>query len=238
MNDLVGKILSVAQEKDSENRNHKKSPQCRRGGLFDCGRRALDIRAMALEEDSDLVGLLIGPTEVISGVVVNFSGCDSVRQGGNCREKLARALAKFRKEAVGEKHGEDDQSEIGFQDVRASQVFEKERVSLQESHDRIDQICEQDRKRKNDDDGARDVNDGKYNREKKDCQQSARCSAIRRNHESPPAADQSGRPSNLCLIAPRARSSEERVLSTATFLTMPPFRPVNPACCEPLRVIK
>jgi len=49
---------------------------------------------------------------------------------------------------VGEKHGEDDQSEIGFQDVWASQVFEKERVSLQESHDRIDQICEQDRKGK------------------------------------------------------------------------------------------
>jgi len=71
---------------------------------------------------------------------------------------------------VGEKHGEDDQSEIGFQDVRASQVFEEERVSLQESHDRIDQICEQDRKGKNDDDCARHVDDGKYNREEKDCQ--------------------------------------------------------------------
>lgn len=89
---------------------------------------------------------------------------------------------------MGEKHGEDDQSEIGFQDVRASQVFEKKRVSLQESHDRVDQICEQDRKGKNDDDCARDVSDGKYNREEKDCQQSTRCSAIRRNHESPQAA--------------------------------------------------
>src|SRR5260370_41720923 len=193
---------------------------------------------MALEEDSDLVGLLISPTEVISEVVGNLSGGDPVRQSGNGREKLTGILAKLRKKTVREKQGEDDQNEIGFQDVRASQVFEHERVSLQESHDRIDQICEQDRKSKNDDDCARDVDDGKYNREKKDCQQSARCSAIRRNHESPLAADQSGRPSNLCLIAMRARSSEERVLSTATFLTMPPFRPVNPACCEPLRVIK
>jgi hypothetical protein len=170
MNDLVGKILSVAQEKDSENRDHNKSGQRRRGGLFDCRRSALDIRAMALEEDFDLVGLLIGPPEVISEVVGDFSGGDSVRQGGNCREKLTSILAKVRKKTVREKHGEDDQSEIGFQDVWASQVFEKERVSLQESHDRIDQICEQDRKGKNDDDSARHVDDGKYNREEKDCQ--------------------------------------------------------------------
>jgi hypothetical protein len=54
--------------------------------------------------------------------------------------------------------------------VWASQVFEKERVSLQESHGRIDQICEQDRKGKNDDDRARQVDDGKYNREEQDCQ--------------------------------------------------------------------
>ena len=69
-----------------------------------------------------------------------------------------------------EKHSEDDQSEIRFQDVRASQVLEKQRVSLQESHDRIDQICKQDRKGKNDDDRARDIDDGKYNRKEKDCQ--------------------------------------------------------------------
>jgi hypothetical protein len=85
-------------------------------------------------------------------------------------ENLAGALAKLRKETVGEKHGQGDQGEIGFHDVRASQVFEKKRVSLQESHDRINQICEQDRKRENEDDRARDVDDGKYNREEKDCE--------------------------------------------------------------------
>src|SRR5260370_26765825 len=170
MNDLVGKILSVAQEKDSENGDHNKSGQRRRRGLFDCRRSALDIRAMTLEENSDLVGLLISPTEVTSEVAGNFSGGDAVRQRRDCREKLARAFAKFRKETVREKHGEDDQSEIGFQDVRASEVLEKERVSLQESHDRINQICEQDRKGKNDDDCARHVADGKSNREEKNCQ--------------------------------------------------------------------
>src|SRR6266403_79721 len=81
------------------------NPASAAGGLFDCRRGTLDIRAMTLEEDSDLVGLLISPPEVISEVVGNFSGGDSVRQGGNCREELARAPAKFRKETVGEKHG-------------------------------------------------------------------------------------------------------------------------------------
>jgi len=125
---------------------------------------------MALEKGSDLIRLLVGPTKVTSEVAGNFSGGDAVRQRGDCRQKLARALAKFRKETVGEKYGEGDESEIGFQNVRASQVFEKERTPLQESDHRVNQICEQDRKGKNDDDCARRVNDGKYNREKKNCQ--------------------------------------------------------------------
>ena len=148
----------------------RKQPLSPRQSTLSSASQALDIRAMALEKGSDLIRLLIGPTEVLSDVVGNFSGGDSVRQRGNCREELARTLAKLGEETVREKHGEDDQSEIGFQDVRASQVFEKERVPLQESHDRIDQICEQDRKGKNHDDRARHVDDGKYNREEKDCQ--------------------------------------------------------------------
>ena len=53
---------------------------------------------------------------------------------------------------MGEKYGEGDESEIGFQNVRTSQVLEKERAPLQESHDRANQICEQNREGKNDDD--------------------------------------------------------------------------------------
>ena len=56
--------------------------------MFDFLRAALHIRAMTLEKDSDLVGLLIGPTQVISKVVGNFPGRDSVRQRGNCRDKM------------------------------------------------------------------------------------------------------------------------------------------------------
>ena len=44
--------------------------------------------------------------------------------------------------------------------------------------------------------------------------------------------------SSFCLIVPRTRSSEERVLSTATLRTMRPFNPVSPACFEPLRVTR
>src|SRR5882724_11027183 len=171
MNDLVGKILSVAEEKNCQNRNHQNSRKGRRRRAFYFSHGTLDIRAMALEKGSDLIRPLVGPTKVTSEVAGNFSGGDSVRQRGDCRQKLARALAKSRKETVGEKHGEGDEDKIGFHDVRASQVFEKERAPLQKSHDRIDQICEQDRKGKNDDDCARDADDGKHQHKEKDGQQ-------------------------------------------------------------------
>jgi len=83
--------------------------------MFDCRRSALDIRAMALEEDSDLVGLLISPTEVISEVVaISPEESRSARVGIDAKSSPA-LLRNSGKETVGEKHGEDDQSEIGFQ---------------------------------------------------------------------------------------------------------------------------
>ena len=72
MNDLVGKILAVAQEKDCA--GESESPKLPAGAAarepFDVRRaERFDIRAMALEEDSDLGGLLVGPSEVLSDVV-------------------------------------------------------------------------------------------------------------------------------------------------------------------------
>src|SRR5580704_2069566 len=125
---------------------------------------------MALQECLDLIGLLIGPTKVASDVFGNLSRRNFVRQYRDRREYTAGVPAKVWKETVGEQHGENDNREIGFQDVGTSQVSEEQRMALQESHDRVNQICEQDRKGKNDDDSARHVDDGKYNREKKDCQ--------------------------------------------------------------------
>src|SRR5467141_4568466 len=87
---------------------------------------------MALEEAPDLIGALIGPTEVTSEVVRNLSGRNLVRQRRNCRENPAGVLAKFRNETVGKQHGHDDDCEIGFQNVWPSQVSEKQRVALQE----------------------------------------------------------------------------------------------------------
>jgi hypothetical protein len=60
---------------------------------------------------------------------------------------------------VKEQYGHDADCEIGFQNVRSSQVFEKERVTLQESDNRVNQIREENRKGKNNDDGAGDVDD-------------------------------------------------------------------------------
>jgi hypothetical protein len=57
--------------------------------------------------------------------------------------------------------------------------------------------------------------------------------AIRECHHSPCERCDS----SLCFIATRTRSSEERVLSTATLRTMLPFNPVSPACFDPLTVM-
>jgi len=182
---------------------------------------------MTLEKISDLVGFLIGPPRLFPRLLaflrrrLGLSGGIDARAGPRSCE--------LRKETVGEKHSEDDQSEIGFQE-RRPRGLEKERVSLQESHDRIDQICDKIERQK-DDDCARHVDDGKYNRERG---LSAKRSLFRSGKTMIPQAAGSIRPAfQLLLDPPRARSSEERVCPPATFLTMPPFRPVNPACCEP-----
>jgi hypothetical protein len=39
--------------------------------------------------------------------------------------------------------------------------------------------------------------------------------------------------SSFSLYAASAFCSEERVLSAATFRTIPPLNPVRPACCDP-----
>src|SRR5215469_17264746 len=44
--------------------------------------------------------------------------------------------------------------------------------------------------------------------------------------------------SSFCFSIARTRSSEERVLSTATLRTMLPFNPVSPACFDPLAVMR
>src|SRR5215467_6176452 len=157
MNDVIGKLLTVAQEKDSENRNYQESGESRRRGLFHFSQSVLDVRAMALEEDADLIGALICPTEVASEVVRNLSGRNLVRQRRNCRENPARVLAEFRNEAVAKQHDHDDDPEIGFHDVGTSEVFEKQRMTLQEPNNRINQVGKKDCERKDYEDRPRDV---------------------------------------------------------------------------------
>jgi hypothetical protein len=52
---------------------------------------------MALQEHSDLVGLLIGPTEVIPEVAGNFPE-ETRSVSVDCCEKLAGILAKLRRD--------------------------------------------------------------------------------------------------------------------------------------------
>ena len=89
---------------------------------------------------------------------------------------------------MGKQNGHDDDWEIGFQNVRPSQVFEKQRVALQVADNRINQIREQNRKGENNDGRARDVDDRQRQRKEEDCQQYARRTTVRKNHKSPQVA--------------------------------------------------
>jgi len=197
---------------------------------------------VALEEDSDLVCALISPTEVTTEVVRNLSGRNLVRQGRDCRENPADVLAKLWKETVGKEHDHHDDREIGLHDVGTSEVFEKQRMTLQESDNKINQISEEDCERKNYEDRPRNVNHRECKSESNDRQQDFCCPRIKhclclrdRRH---PSQLQSFWVSNFCLMAASAFSSDERVLSTATFRTIPPLKPVRPACCEPFMVTR
>lgn len=115
-------------------------------------------------------------------------------------------------------------------------------MPLEESNHWVEQVGEQDGEAKDDDDGASHVRDANYDCEEKRSQQA---SVVRRSGNDmifpPEKPNIDGQPvllSNLCLIEARAFSSEERVLSTATLRTIPPFSPVSPACCEHLIVIR
>src|SRR5215831_11157713 len=104
---------------------------------------------MALDEETDLVGALIGPTEIATEFVRNLSGSNFVCQRRNSRENPACVFAKFRNETVGNQHDHDDEREIGFHNVGASEVFEKQRMTLQEPDHRINQVGAEDCERKN-----------------------------------------------------------------------------------------
>jgi hypothetical protein len=191
---LIGQIFSIAQEEDRKNRNHQNSGESRRSGLFYIFNGPLYIRAVALEEDSDPIGLFIGPTQIVSELTRNFSGGDFVRQDWDFLQKLARVPAEIWKEIVGTQRRQNDDCEIGFQNVRPSEIFEEKRMPLQKPDDRINEICEQNRKGENNDDRARDVNDGKRERKEENCQQYARRPAIREHHKPTFGLFQSGFP--------------------------------------------
>ena len=108
--------------------------------------------------------------------------------------------------------------------MRSFQVLEKQRMTLQESDHRIDQVGKQYREREGDDNETRHVNNEK--RKTEDRGQYVCRTAIGKTHMSPAFEHalqiQSAPFSNICFMAASARSRQERVLSTATLRTIPP----------------
>src|SRR5215472_9131862 len=166
LNDLISQLFAFAQEEDGKNWNHYYGAETHRRGSHYFFERAVDIRALAFEEGPDLISSLVAPAKTSYQVVCDLSRRNFCRQRRDCRENSAGVLAKFRNETVEEQHGHDDDCEIGFQNMGSSQASEKQRVPLQESDKRVNQIREQNRKGKNDDNGAGDVDDSQRYREK------------------------------------------------------------------------
>src|SRR5271168_3932093 len=113
---------------------------------------------------------------------------------------------------------ENEQREISLGDVRAPQTLGEQRMTLKKSDDRVDQIGEQDGEAENDDDRARSVDKSHGEPKQKNGPQYIT------HLPAKELASYSLCVSSFCLMDMRARSSEERVLSTATFRTMPPLR--------------
>jgi hypothetical protein len=97
----------------------------------------LDVRVVLLEEDSDPIGLLVGPAHIASEPSRNFSGGDIVHQHWDFLKKLVGVPTEIWKETVGTQDGQNDDCQIGFQNVRPSEIFEEKRMSLQKPDDRM-----------------------------------------------------------------------------------------------------
>jgi hypothetical protein len=95
---------------------------------------------------------------------------------------------------VGDECDENQQSEISFQNMWSSQVFEKKRMTLEESHDRVDQLCKQYCENEDCDDRSSNVNDSEHNHNKQDCKKFAYCGTIGECHMA--SASDKRRPEN------------------------------------------
>ena len=90
----------------------------------------------------------------------------------------------WRDEMNGDWNG-DQEAEIGFSHVRAAEIAENEGMALDESHERIDQIREKNRKGEDDEDGTGEVDDRQHEREGDDGSKDVNGAAIGECHVPP-----------------------------------------------------
>ena len=77
----------------------------------------------------------------------------------------------IRRKTMRHQCGQNEEHQIGFDDMRSFQVLKKQRMTLKKSDDRIDQIGEENRKRKDDDNRSRDIESAKHVRKSEGCEQ-------------------------------------------------------------------
>src|ERR1700733_7071823 len=90
----------------------------------------------------------------------------------------------WRDEMNGDWNG-DQEAQIGFSHVRAAEISESEGMTLDESHEGIDQIREKNRKGEDDEDGTGEVDDRHHEREGEDGSKDVDGAAIGECHGPP-----------------------------------------------------
>src|SRR5271163_3500904 len=89
--------------------------------------------------------LRIAPTILIAESSGNFSRGKAFNQSGRSAKQFAVEAYEPRSKHMRDEREEEQKRHVHFRNVRSPEVFEKERVPLQELDHRIDQVGEQDR---------------------------------------------------------------------------------------------
>src|SRR5215475_1970724 len=131
--------------------------------------------------------LRIAPAVFAAHLCRDFARYKPIHDGGYFFKQLAGLTEKSWCQSMDDESRENQESEIGFQNMWSSKILEKERIALEKSDDGVDQVGEQYGEDEEYDDSASGVNDSEHNRKEQDCQKNISCAAIGECHMPPPA---------------------------------------------------
>src|SRR4051794_32624518 len=103
--------------------------------------------------------LRIAPSIFASKIVSELSRREPLRHHWDLLNGRGGAAERAGREGIHDQSEKEQQREISLSNVRATQVFEEQRMALQEPDNRVDQIREEYREAKDDDHRPRDVGD-------------------------------------------------------------------------------